>query len=190
MSDPDQGNRYELAGLVADLDVLAPLDGVHPTVTVVPLPLPSPLPALALVPVTSEMADAVTPAMICAVGERILPPDTGRATASLLIGPESGFSRLTAGLLALIEAASAAGPVAYLETDYVGRDGSQTAAVWREGVLVLGPLLLGRTEVYVPREAPISQALRLLGVPGDRGSDEFVVAGLGQYRRTADWVAR
>ncbi len=184
MSSPDQGNRYELAGIVGDLRVLAPLQRTHPSVTVVPLPSMG----LGLVPVTVDVAAAVTPAMICVFGEPVLPPDTARATAALVTGPESGFTRLTPGLLALIEAASAAGPVCYLETDYTGRDGTQTAAVWHSGVVVLGPLILGRSEVYVPRQAPISQALRMIGVPGDPRRDEFVVAGLGRYRRTEEWL--
>jgi hypothetical protein len=185
LSDVDQGNRYELAGLVAAVEVLAPLEGVHPSVSVVPLPAAG----LGLVPVTPEIAGAVTPAMICTLGEETLPPATGQSSAALTTGPESGFERLTPALLALVEAVSVAGPVAYLETDYIGRDGTQTAAVWRDGVLVLGPLLLGRTEAFVPREAPISQALRMLGVTGDQRTDEFVVAGLGQFRRTEEWLA-
>jgi hypothetical protein len=185
LSSPDQGLRYELAGVVAAVDVLAPLEDVHPSVNVVPLPAAG----LALVPVTAEIAAAVTPAMICAVPALSFPPATGQSSAALTTGPESGFARLTPALLALVEAVSAGGPVAYLETDYTGRDGAQTAAVWRDGVLVLGPLILGRSEVYVPREAPISQALRMLGVRGDTRNDEFVVAGLGQYRRTEEWLA-
>lgn len=181
----DHGNRYELAGIVADVRVLAPLERAHPSVTVVPLPSMG----LGLVPVTDEVAAAVTPAMICVIGEPVLPPATARATEALATGPESGFTRLTPGLLALVGAASAGGPVGYLETDYTGRDGTQTAAVWNSEVLVLGPLILGRSEVYVPREAPISQALRLLGVPGDAHRDEFVVAGLGRFRRTGEWLA-
>lgn len=70
----------------------------------------------------------------------------------------------------------------------MGRDGHQTAAVWRGGVMILGPLLLGRTEPFVPGEAPITQALSVLGVSARGRSEEFVVAGLGRHRRTADWV--
>lgn len=184
---PDQGNTYELAGVVAHLDLLAPLEDLHPAFTVVPLPVAD----LALVPVTPELAATVTPAMICAVLDTGLdggPQSTGRPGADFLTGPESGFTRLTPGLLALLEATSAGGPVGYLETAYTGRDGWQSAAVWRSGVTLLGPLILGTSEVFVPREAPISQVLRLLGVPGDARNDEFVVAGLGQHRHTTDWT--
>lgn len=185
---PDQGFRYELAGAVAKLEVLAPLVDVHPSARLVALTAAG----LGVLPVTEELAASVTPAMICAVlGTASIdggPESTGRPSAALHTGPESGFSRLTPGLLALLEAASAAGPVAYLETEYLGHDGYQTAAVWRSGTLMVGPLLLGRTEVFVPGEAPISQVLRLLGVVAQGRFDEFVVAGLGRYRCTADWI--
>lgn len=187
---PDQGFRYELAGAVAELDVLAPLMDVHPAARLVALNVTG----LGVLSVTEELATAVTPAMICAVlGTATIdggPESTGRASAALHTGPESGFTRLTPGLLSLLEAASAAGPVAYLEADYLGRDGHQTAAVWRSGTLVLGPLLLGRTEAFVSRDAPISQALRSLGVVAQGRFDEFVVSGLGRHRRTEDWISR
>ena len=56
--------------------------------------------------------------------------------------------------------------------------------------MVEGPLILGRSEVFVPRQAPISRVLRLLGVTGELYRDEFVVVGLGRYRRTTDWTPR
>ncbi len=174
LSSPDQGNRYELAGVVAEVGVLAPCEDLHPRVDVIPLAAAG----LGLLPVTAELL-------------AIRPPGPARSgTAGLLTGPDSGFSQLTPDLLALVESLSEAGPVAYLEADYTGRDGAQTAALWRAGEVVEGPLILGRSEVFVPRQAPISRVLRLLGVPGELYRDEFVVAGLGRYRRTADWVAR
>lgn len=185
---PDQGFRYELAGAVAEFDVLAPLMEIHPAARVVALNVAG----LGVMPVTEELAAAVTPAMICTVlGTASIdggPESTGRASAEVHTGPESGFTRLTPGLLSLLAAASAAGPVAYLEADYLGRDGHQTAAVWRSGTLMLGPLLLGRTEVFVPEEAPFSVALRMLGVVAQGRFDEFVVSGLGRHRRTEDWT--
>lgn len=167
---PDQGNRYELTGLVASTSVLAPCAALHPDVAVIMLTAAD----LGLVPVTPQLLAATPPAHSDA--------------AALHTGPESGFTHLTPGLLALLETLSAAGPVAYMEADYTGHDGAQTAAVWQSGEVLLGPLILGRSEVFVPRQAPISQALRLLGVVGELYRDEFVVAGLGRYRRTEDWT--
>jgi hypothetical protein len=95
---------------------------------------------------------------------------------------------LTPGLAALVEACSTMGPAAYLEADYLGSHGHQTAAVWRAGALVLGPLLLGRREEFSTATAPISVALRALGVLAEGRRDEFVLVGLGRHRRTVDWI--
>jgi hypothetical protein len=184
---PDQGLRYELTALIAGTAVLDPLTAVHSAARVVALDVAR----IGLLPVTDELAAAVTPAMICTVLVSSIawgPESTGRARAAVMTGPESGFHRLTPGLLALVEAGSAAGPIAYLEADYLGREGHQSAAVWRAGSVVLGPLLLGRHEVFSTRTAPISVALRHLGVVARGRRDEFVVAGLNRYRRTEDWL--
>jgi hypothetical protein len=79
-------------------------------------------------------------------------------------------------------------PVAYVEAEYFGGVGSQFAAVWRRGALVLGPLVLAEDE---PRPAagmsPISQALRQLGVSAGGHYDEFDAIGLGRHRDLEDW---
>lgn len=181
MTDPDHGNRYELTGVVADVAVLAPLADLHPRLCVVPLPAAG----LGLVPIVAELATALVPAIAPTHED---PPSPGPPSAVLHTGPESGFAHLSPGLLSVLEAISVDGPVAYLEADYTGRDGHQAAAAWWKGTMMLGPLILGRSEVFVPRQAPISQVLRLLGVRGDWRRDEFVVAGLGLYRRTVDWT--
>lgn len=83
---PDQGIRYELAGAVAEVEVLAPLAAVHPAARLVPLDAAG----LGLVPVTADLAAAVTPAMICTVlGSGIAggPESTGRAASALRTGP-------------------------------------------------------------------------------------------------------
>lgn len=183
---PDQGLRYELAAVVAATAVLDPLTAVHPAARVVPLEVDG----IGLLPVTGELAAGVTPAMICTVLPTTIaggPESTGRRSAVTVIGPESGFHRLTLGFLALLEAGSAAGPLVYVEADYVGREGHQTAAVWRAGALVRGPILLGRHEPFSAEMAPISVALRDLGVVARGRRDEFLVAGLGRHRRTEDW---
>lgn len=184
---PDQGLRYELAAVIAATTALDPLTAVHPAARVTPLAVAG----IGLLPVTGELAAGVTTAMICTVLSTDIaggPELTGRSSAVTVLGPESGFHRLTPGLLALLEAGSAAGPVAYVEADYVGREGYQTAAVWRAGALVRGPMLLGRNEPFSRDAAPICLALRELGVAARGRQDEFLVAGLGRHRRTEDWV--
>ncbi|MBC3194914.1 hypothetical protein H7X46_28065 [Pseudonocardia sp. C8] len=107
---------------------------------------------------------------------------------TMLLGPESGFTRLTRCLLDFIELASADGSVAYAEAEYSESRGRQAAAVWTGGGLVTGPLLLGPHEVFHPSSAPISVALRALGVRGDPRYDPFLVVGLHRHRRTSDWL--
>lgn len=185
---PDQGLRYELAAVVGALPVLETLARAHPEAQAVPLDVRG----LGLLPVTATVAAAITPASLCVLGTGPLPGGTPAAAgrrSAWLTGPESGFDVLTPGLAALVEAGSVRGPLVYLEADYLGLDGRQAAVVWRSGSLVLGPLLLGRREAFVSASAPISVALRAVGVVADGRRDEFVVAGLGRCRRTADWCA-
>jgi hypothetical protein len=177
--------RYELAGVLGAADVLVDAPALFGAGAV-----PLDAAGLVLVPVTAELAGRVTPAALCAVGLESVPggtPHDARRRESWLTGPESGFTVLTPGLVALIEAVSTRGPLAWVEADYEGRHGYQSAAVWTAGTLVTGPLLLGRREEFVPSAAPVSVALRALGVAAAGRRDEFVVAGLGRHRCTADW---
>jgi hypothetical protein len=80
------------------------------------------------------------------------------------------------------------GPAAYVEADYFGGTGSQFAAVWRAGDLVLGPIFKPEDAPPPgPGNSPISQALRALGASADGHFDEFDAVGLGRHRRTEDW---
>ncbi|HWM04281.1 MAG TPA: hypothetical protein VNP92_18245 [Actinophytocola sp.] len=187
MRSPDHGLHYELAAVLGEVDALTAMARVHPSARVVPLDVEP----LALLPVTAELAAEVTPAALCSLGMDRLPGGTElarRCRDEWLTGPESGFHVLTPGVAALVEAGSVISTVAYVEADYLGREGRQAAAVWRAGVLVTGPLLLGRQEAFTAGTAPISVALRALGVAGAGRRDEFVVAGLGRRRHTEDWA--
>lgn len=157
--------RYELSAVVATADVLAPLHQRHRSARLVALDAAD----LALVPVTDEL--------LLALG-----------TAGHRSSPETGFHRLSPGLEATLVGCSCNGPVGYLEGDYLGRDGRQTAAVWHHGAVVYGPEILGYNEPFPgPGDNPIDGALRVLGVEAAGRRDEFVVVGLGRHRRTEDW---
>lgn len=184
----DEGLRYELSAVIGSLPVLETLAAAHPDARVAPLAVHG----LGLLPVTATLADGITPASLCVLGTGPLPGGTADAAhrrQAWLTGPESGFDVLTPGLAALVEAGSVCAPLAWVEADYLGLDGRQAAAVWRSGSLVCGPLLLGPREEFVSARAPISVALRALGVVAAGRRDEFVVAGLGTHRRTVDWCA-
>lgn len=184
--DPSHGLRYELAAIVARRAILGQVSRTQPAAGVVNLPVSG----LGLMPATETVINTIDPVALCrsqptryAAPVHSAPRDT-----ELLIGPESGFRALTPALLALLEIASHRGPIAYLEADYLGRDGVQSAAVWRHGHVSVGPLLLGRREHFSAHTAPISIALRELGVTAIGRRDEFVVAGLGRHRSTASWA--
>lgn len=69
--------------------------------------------------------------------------------------------------------------IAYIETEYFGGTGGQSAAIWEGGQLVLGPLVTADA---------INQVLRLLGAVRGRAADEFEAIGLGRYRSNEDWI--
>ncbi len=94
----------------------------------------------------------------------------------------TGFERLLA-------ACSEHGAVAYVEAEYFGGTGTQSAQVWDNGETVLGPLHVAEDEPDPADGSPISQALRRLGVIRGDHFDEFAAVGLGRHRDTADWLS-
>jgi hypothetical protein len=157
--------RYELSVIVSTTQVLEPICVQHRSARLVSLATAN----LALIPVTEDL---------------VLELD-GHGTR---VSPETGFWQLSIGVQRLLVAGSACGRIAYLEADYFGREGRQTAAVWYSGTTIYGPRILGRSESFpAGGNSPICGALRQLGVVAVGHRDEFVVAGLGRCRRTVDW---
>jgi hypothetical protein len=184
--DHSHGLHYELAAIVAARSVLRRVSRTQPGTGVLNLPVAG----LGLMPATDAMINMISPAALCQLqpGRHHGATSSGMKGAVLFTGPESGFRVLTPMLLALLEITSHYGPVAYLEADYLGRDGTQAAAVWRHGQVDIGPVLLGRREFFSSEIAPLSVALRALGVCAIGRRDEFVVAGLGRHRSTGAWA--
>jgi hypothetical protein len=122
---------------------------------------------LSLLPLTDELFDVI----------------------SVAGAPElDGFWKAPAGLGHALTACSVNGPVAYVEAEYFGGVGTQSAQVWDGGKVVLGLLRLAEGEPDPAGGSPISQALRRLGAAkGDR-FDEFDAVGLGRHRDTNDWL--
>ncbi|MEU2585238.1 hypothetical protein ABZ612_20210 [Streptomyces avermitilis] len=101
----------------------------------------------------------------------------------------NGFRKAPTDCDRLLTACSETGPVAYIEADYFGGVGAQTAQVWDGGKTVLGPLLLAEGEPSPTTSTPISQALRRLGAAKGNHVDEFAAVGLGRHRDTDDWLS-
>jgi hypothetical protein len=123
---------------------------------------------LSLMPMTDQLFDAVT--------------NGGRPEF-----PE--FWKLPGGFGAVLAAWSGQGPVAYVEAEYFGGTGQQTAAVWAGGSVAFGPLTWAEGQPCPPTGSPISQALRLLGVVASPDGDEFAAAGLHRRRHSEDWTS-
>jgi hypothetical protein len=101
----------------------------------------------------------------------------------VVAGDEStaGFRQLTQPVVDFAMHLSRASAVAYIETDYFGGAGGQSAIVWRDGQVVFGPAN--------GEAGPINEALQVLGVHADGEGDEFDALGLGKVRATGDFFA-
>lgn len=152
---------YVLEAVIGPADLIRREVEGRPAAVVVPLPQ-----GLALVPMTDAFFDAVT---------------DGASTAPL------GFWKLPGGFDRVLATWSAAGPVAYVEADFFGGAGSQRAAVWSGGDLVLGPLGLDEVDPVPDAGTPISRALRRLGVDRHGHDDEFEAVDLHRHRETDEW---
>lgn len=94
--------------------------------------------------------------------------------------PYEAFWRLSAPLAGLGKQISAAGKVAYVETDYFGGSGSQTAMIWDKGAVIEPPCQ--------SRIGAINQVLARLGVEKGDATDRFEALGLGRYRSNEEWI--
>lgn len=97
------------------------------------------------------------------------------------------LEEISGALLALAQEISSRTPVAYLTTCYYGGDGGQDAVVWKEGKIVFSP----SSPQYAGSwpNAPISKALRLIGVVAETEKDEYDSVGFGNHRSTDRWAA-
>lgn len=148
--------------------------------------------------VLRELAATVTKARIVPLGQHLslLPMTDAQLKAVTAAGAPKldGFWKAPAGFGRVLAACSATGPLAYVEADYFGGTGIQTAQVWDAGKVVLGPLHVSEGEPFPATGSPISQALRRLGATTEGyrivgfDIDEFDAVGLGRHRDTDDWL--
>ncbi len=103
--------------------------------------------------------------------------------------------RISTGDMAFAAKASRLAGVGYLETEYFGGDGEQSAVLWKGGELAVGPLCFAingkDSGIGRPRSLwPINVVLRGLGFVATSFADEFEAFGLGDYRSVDDIEAR
>ncbi|KAA2253832.1 hypothetical protein F0L68_31605 [Solihabitans fulvus] len=154
---------YRLQAAIATETVLRALADPAEDVRIVPLGQ-----HLSLLPMTDALFDAVT-----VVGAPQL----------------DGFWKAPAGFGRTLADCSANGPVAYVEAEYFGGAGEQSAMVWDVGQVVLSYLHLVEKTSVPAVDTPISRALRRLGVTKGDHQDEFDAVGLGRHRDTEDWLS-
>jgi hypothetical protein len=92
----------------------------------------------------------------------------------------AGFYKLTPSLLLTAQTISIKTPVAYIEAEYFGGVGEQSAMVWDQGRVVLGPL--------VATSDAINAVLRFFKVKVGDCVDEFEAVGLGKHRSNQGWL--
>lgn len=104
---------------------------------------------------------------------------------TIAVGTDTNFScppgddQLPFELIALCAAVSENGSVAYVEAEFFGGDGTQAAAIFKNGK-ELGPTV-------VATEA-INGALAAIGVQRLNHKDEFDALELGRHRDTEKWL--
>jgi hypothetical protein len=99
----------------------------------------------------------------------------------------SGWSNLGKQPEALLAELSRGSPVAYINTDYFGGCGDQSALAFADGRLATPRSGAGRVLPWSSSIGPINDALAAIGVTRERDQDEFDSLGLGQHRSMDDW---
>ncbi|MFJ8581814.1 hypothetical protein [Micromonospora sp. NPDC093277] len=161
---------YQLSAVVADVELLreqiADLD--HAVLAALRQDF-------ALLPVTPQLVEELTGGL----------PDFATGEPSI----EHPFQLvLSPALSDLLARWSRRGPVAYLEAEFAGGLGHQSAAVWLGGQVTWGPCFDATLDR--PRaEWPINAALARLGVEPGPWIDPFAELGLHLERDTAGWLA-
>jgi len=142
---------YNLQAIIGSQSLLESVSSRFVSALVAPLNF-----EMALIPVTDELLDEVG-----ASG------DAGR------------FYKLTNSMKEWVCDISHDGPVTYVEAEFFGGAGSQSAVVWKHKAILLEP---------IHKPDAINQALRSLGVRKGHCRDEFEALGLQRHRNTDDWL--
>ena len=117
------------------------------------------------------------------------------ATPSTFPAEYPEFDRLFPELIFLAQDAARQTPLAYVETDYFGGVGSQSAILWKT-TNTYGPFrsetrYINNTFITTPEgEWAIKRVLYALGVQLLPNHDAFDTLGLGRFRSSEDWIER
>lgn len=89
------------------------------------------------------------------------------------------FVMLSPAIQQWLKTQSQSGPIAYLETEYFGGEGAQSAILYEKGEVKKGPL-------ESKRPGAINRVLQAIGVKKSLGKDAFDTIGLGNFRSNED----
>ncbi|XTZ15007.1 hypothetical protein ACQSSU_26740 [Micromonospora echinospora] len=161
---------YQLSAVVADVELLAEQTGELDHAVLAALRQD-----FALLPVTPQLVEELTGSL----------PDFAVEEP----GPQRPFRLvLSAALTEAFARWSRRGPVAYLEAEFSGGTGRQSAVVWLDGTVAWGPAFDARLDR--PRaEWPINAALVRIGAEPGRWIDPFAELGLHLEGSTDGWLA-
>lgn len=107
--------------------------------------------------------------------------------------PENQAANLSTTDQAFAAECSRHGPLAYLQSESEAGATFQSAALWQNGALTIGPAALDLGGANAGRAAslrPINVALRALGVTALPARDEAMAFGLADFTSNADIRAR
>ncbi len=97
------------------------------------------------------------------------------------------FVNFDSAVKSLLEKYSSGGMLAYMETDYFGGVGSQTAILYENGRLRISPIQTNDFTLWTKDDnRAINIILKELGVKKEDDFDEFDSVGLNGYRRMSD----
>ncbi len=92
-----------------------------------------------------------------------------------------GFEFLSDKVAAWVRRLSRDTRVAYVEAELINGEGTESAVMWRDGNVTLGPL---------HGTGAVKQALHALGVFPRNGRDAFELVGLGKRRNPNEWLVK
>ncbi len=96
------------------------------------------------------------------------------------------FDHLSGPIVSFLEEYSKKIPLAYIETDYFGGAGRQSAALWSDSKLNEGPfqsITFKKEELTIASDdKAINRVLKKMGVSNSISKDEFEAVGLERYR--------
>ena len=119
---------------------------------------------IGMIPLSEELLNAIDP------------PELSHTAKT-----DPGFEFLSDRVAAWVRRLSRDTSVAYVEAEFISGEGIESAVMWRDGIVTLGPL---------HGSGAVAQALHALGVFPRNGREAFELVGLGKQRNPNEWLVK